>query len=127
MKIPSTHQAVMPYLILNDAPAFIEFTKQVFTIQSLFTKYREDDKTIMHGEIRINGCTIMFADSTENYPAANANLFIYVENADDTFAKALKNGATIINDLADMEYGRSGGIKDPFGNIWWITANIKST
>ena len=126
MKIPATHQAVMPYLILNNAPAFIEFTKQVLNVQSLFTKYREDGKTIMHAEIIINGCTIMFVDSTENYQPANANLFIYVENADDTFAKALQNGATVINELADMEYGRSGGVEDPFGNIWWITENIKS-
>jgi uncharacterized glyoxalase superfamily protein PhnB len=49
-------------------------------------------------------------------------MFIYVEDADKTFQLALRNGAESIMELTNQEYGRSGGIKDPFGNIWWITS-----
>jgi uncharacterized glyoxalase superfamily protein PhnB len=45
-----------------------------------------------------------------------------VKNADETFEKAINEGATIVREITEQSYGRSGGIKDPFGNIWWITA-----
>ena len=123
MKIPNEHQPLMPYLILKNADAFIEFTKTVFGAKEIFKSYRDNDnKIIMHAEVQINGCNIMFADMNEFYGVANANLFIYVEDADHTVDIALANGATIINELADQDYGRSGGIEDPFGNVWWVTS-----
>ena len=51
-----------------------------------------------------------------------AGLFIYVEDADETYKKAIEEGATVVTTLSDQAYGRSGGVKDPFGNTWWITA-----
>ncbi len=123
MKIPNGHQPLMPYLILKNAEAFIEFTRTVFGAKEIFKSYRDNDnKIIMHAEVQINGCNIMFADMNEFYGVANANLFIYVEDADQTVAIAVQNGATVINELADQDYGRSGGIEDPFGNVWWITS-----
>jgi len=123
MKIPKDHQPLMPYLILKNAHSFIDFTKHVFNAEEVFKSYRDNDnQIIMHAEVRINGCNIMFADVTEFYEVANANLFVYVENADETFQKAIENGATVINELADQDYGRSCGVQDPFGNVWWITS-----
>lgn len=111
----------MPYLIINNAPAFIAFTQRVYGAAEIYKAMR-DEKTIMHAEIMIGGSTIMFADSTEIYAESPAGLFIYVENADETFKKAIDEGATIVAELADQPYGRSGGVKDPFGNTWWITS-----
>lgn len=123
MKIASGHQPLMPYLILKNAEGFIDFTQKVFGAKEIFKSYREDgSKQIMHAEVQINGCNIMFADVTEDFGVANSNLFIYVDNADATFKIALENGATIVNNLADQDYGRSGGLADPFGNVWWVTS-----
>ncbi|WP_114792017.1 VOC family protein [Niabella yanshanensis] len=123
MKIPNGHQPLMPYLILKNAEGFIAFTKTVFGAREIFKSYRDNDnKIIMHAEVQINGCNIMFADMNEFYGVANSNLFIYVENADHTVALAVENGAVIVNELADQDYGRSGGIEDPFGNVWWVTS-----
>lgn len=123
MKIPNGHQPLMPYLILKNANKFFDFTKAVFGAEEVFKSYRDNDnQIIMHAEVRINGCNIMFADMTEFYSVAVANLFIYVDDADATVHLALKNGAKIVNELADQEYGRSGGVEDPFGNVWWVTS-----
>jgi len=70
----------------------------------------------------IGNSTIMFADTNEQFKPSNAALFVYVENADETFAKAIGEGATVEKEITDESYGRSGAIKDPFGNIWWVTA-----
>lgn len=123
MKVASGHQPVMPYLILKNAKSFIEFTKAVFGAEEVFKSYRDNDnECIMHAEIRINGCNVMFADVNEFYGVANANLFIYVDDADKTVTIAVEHGAKIINELADQDYGRSGGVEDPFGNVWWVTS-----
>ena len=67
MNIPNNYQAVMPYLIVDNAAAFIDFTQKVFGA-SLTNKTMRDEKVVMHGEIMIGGSTIMFADSTDDYP-----------------------------------------------------------
>lgn len=121
MKIPTGHQAVMPYLMLDDASKFIEFVKEVFQAEQTFNRMR-DEQHIMHAEVQVNGSTIMCCDSTEDWKAQNAALFIYVENADETFYKAINAGAEIVMELSDQDYGRTCGIKDPAGNTWWVTS-----
>lgn len=122
MKIPDGYQAVMPYLILKNAGGFIEFTETVFGAKLLNKHLRDDGHTIMHGEINIDGSIIMFAESTEQYPEQNANLFVYADDADESYRRALKNGAITVTEPADQSYGRSCGVKDPHGNTWWITS-----
>lgn len=122
MKIPQGHQRIMPYLMIQEATQFIEFTQTVFGAKLSSKRMREDEKTVMHAEIMIGESTIMFAETTEEWSKATANLFVYVENADEAYQKALDAGATEVMALRDQDYGRSGGVADPFGNVWWITA-----
>ncbi len=51
----------------------------------------------------------------------NAGLYINVPDADEKFRLALDNGATVVMEMSDQSYGRTGGVRDPFGNTWWIT------
>lgn len=123
MKIAKGHQPVMPYLILENAEGFIQFTKKVFNATEIYKGLRDDGSgKLVHAEVQINGCNIMMADVTHDFGVANANLFVYVDDADATYNLALENGATAINSVADQDYGRGGGITDPFGNVWWITS-----
>jgi len=120
INIPENYQAIMPYLIVKNAAQFIAFTQKVFGATEQFKTMR-DEQTIMHAEVNINGSTIMFADATETYHQQNAGMFVYVESCDENYQKALDNGAESIIPPADQSYGRSAGVKDPFGNTWWIT------
>lgn len=124
MKIPQHHQAIMPYLMLHGADRFITFTQDVFGAKVLNSSVQDDGVSILHAEIQINGCTIMFSEATEQWKSATAHLFIYVPDADETFRKAVSAGASVTMEVADKDYGRSGGITDPFGNTWWITTPI---
>lgn len=125
MNLPTGHQTVMPYLILNGALQFIEFAKKVFDAKESPTQVLRDDGTVMHAEILLNESTIMVTDQTKDWGKQNANLFVYVPNADDTYKKALENGATSLMGLSNQDYGRTCGVTDPYGNIWWITSIIK--
>lgn len=122
-KVPNGHQTIMPYLMLDGASKFKDFTTAVLggTISS--THYQEDNpEQIKHSEVTIGHSTIMFCDSRAEWPAQPANLFIYVDNADDTYQKALDAGASSVMPPADQDYGRSCGVTDPCGNTWWITS-----
>jgi PhnB protein len=123
VKIPENHQRVMLYLVVKDALKFIDFTRNVFGAKET-VKVMKDENTIMHAEVMIGECTICFADCTDTWEPQPANIFIYAGNADETYIKAIEAGATVITELADQIYGRSGGVKDPFGNTWWITSVI---
>ncbi|ACT95852.1 VOC family protein [Dyadobacter fermentans] len=122
-KIPNGHQTIMPYLMLDGAPKFRDFTTTVFGGTIGATQYQEDHpEQIRHSEVRIGDSTIMFCDSRPEWPAQPANLFVYVDNADDTYQKALDAGGTSVMPPADQDYGRSCGVADPCGNTWWITS-----
>ena len=121
VNIPEGYQQLMPYLIIENAAAFISFTQKVFDATERLRTMR-DEHTIMHAEISIGESVIMMADATDQFSVQNAGLFIYVDDCDTVFQKALDNGATTVMAPADQSYGRSGGLTDAFGNTWWITS-----
>lgn len=123
MNIPQGHQAVMPYLMLKNASGFIGFCRKVFAAELHFVRYRDSSETvIMHAEVLINGGTVMFCEATEAWEPHTANMFVYVPDADEACLLAQEAGAQLVMEPEDKEYGRSGGVKDPFGNTWWITS-----
>jgi PhnB protein len=120
LNIPEGYQTVMPYIIMENAAAFFDFTQKVFGAKEKMKVM--DDEGVRHAEIIIGGSTIMFASATDKWSAQNTGLYVHVMNADETYETALQNGAESIMPPSDMEYGRSSGVRDPFGNVWWITS-----
>ena len=120
--IPEGYNQLMPYLIVANAQGFIDFTKSVFDAEEK-SKTMRDESTVMHAEVSIGDNVIMLADATAQHTEQTAGLFIYVDDCDSVHQKALDNGATLIMEPANQSYGRSSGVKDPFGITWWITSN----
>ena len=115
------HQTVMPYLILKNAGAFIEFAKKVFSME-LQSLTNRSEGVIMHAELCTQGSTVMVADATEKFKPITAGMFIYVEDTDATYKNALANGAESVMPPSDQNYGRAAGILDSWGNVWWLTS-----
>jgi PhnB protein len=122
--IPTQYQRVTPYLTLPKAGAFVTFAKTVFGATLNGDPHLREDGSIMHAELAIGGSAIMCADATAEYPAMPAGLFIWVEDADTSFALALQHGCTEIMPPANQDYGRACGVRDAHGNMWWITAAL---
>lgn len=118
---PDYYQTVMPYLILKSIPEFLKFTGEVFGAE-VKMKHTDDEGRVIHTEIVIGDSTIMAGESNNDWSSQPAGLFITVDSADETYQKALEAGADSVMELADKEYGRSGGVKDSNGNTWWITS-----
>lgn len=125
MKIPSNYLPVMPYIILNEANAFLDFTKKVFDATEQLIVPGEGERTIMHGEIKIFDAVVMFAQKPEELKERPCGMFIYVENVDGIYQKAIEQKATSLMTPCQQEYGYTAGFEDPFGNQWWIVAGEK--
>ncbi|RPD39285.1 VOC family protein [Chitinophaga barathri] len=117
---PAGMTTLCPYFLVADADKFLSFLKDIFEAQESGV-YRDDDGRIMHAEVRIDDSVIMFSNSTDLYPPLTCGVFIYVTGTDEVYNKALAAGATSEQAPEDKDYGRSAGIKDPFGNVWWLT------
>jgi uncharacterized glyoxalase superfamily protein PhnB len=119
--IPAGHQQIMPYLILPNASEFMVFMQVVFNAKERSRAMTTETK-IMHAELTVGNCTIMFADSGDQFSPEPGGFFIYVNDVDETYKKALAAGATSRMEPSDQSYGRTSGVRDPFGNTWWITS-----
>jgi PhnB protein len=56
------------------------------------------------------------------------HLYIYVQDADAAFERAVECGSKVVDPIEDKDWGdRCGGVQDPFGHIWYIAAPLKSS
>ena len=81
----------------------------------------------MHAEIAIGKAIIMFAEADdEKYKPFPCSMFIQVQEIDKIYTTALENGAKSLQQPSLLDYGRSAGFMDAFGNIWWLTRPIRN-
>ena len=120
MKIPEEYLPVMPYIITEDASGFLKFTKDVFGASEQMIVPGEGQRGIMHGEIRIFDAVIMFADKPDAFETRACGMFIYVDDVDSIYRKALGQSAKSLMEPVKQDYGYTAGFEDPFRNQWWI-------
>ena len=120
MEIPKEYLPVMPYLILNEAEAFRKFAKTVFGATEQLIVPGEGDRGIMHGELRIHDAVVMFAQAGDMWKEKSAGMFIFVDDVDAVYKRAIDESATSLYAPMTQEYGYTAGFEDPFGNQWWI-------
>jgi PhnB protein len=123
--IPDGYHTVTPYLVVPDARRLLEFVKQAFGAEVKF-EMAGPGGGIAHAEFRIGDSMIMCGQSGPDHAPFPAMLHLYVPNADAIFGQAVAAGATVVRPIADQFYGdRTGGVKDPFGNQWWVATHIE--
>ncbi len=124
--IPKGYRTVTPYLIAADGPALMDFVKQAFGAEETFRTVGAAGG--LHGEVRIGDSMLMIGGGIpgrEFRSTANTHaLHLYVPDCDAVYERALQAGAESIDEPRDQEYGeRSGSVKDPAGNYWYIATH----
>jgi PhnB protein len=81
----------------------------------------------MHAVIKIGDSFIILTDvmpgqkGPQAYGGSPASLWLYVENSDALFDRAVSAGANVVVPLGDQFWGdRGGAVTDPAGYTWWI-------
>jgi PhnB protein len=122
--VPDGYHTVTPYLTVRGAPRVIEFLIQAFEAELPHEPIKRPDGTIMHAEVKIGDSRIMLADESEMSKATPSSLYLYVPNVDRAYQQAIKAGGSTVMEPTDMFYGdRSGNVKDPSGNSWFIATH----
>jgi PhnB protein len=123
-KEETTTQTVIPYVVVPGAEQMMDFLREAFDATEVL---RSAGSGGFHGEVRIGGSQVMMGGRPGmSWPEALATVHLYVPDADATYRRALAAGATSLYPPTDQFYGdREAGIRDPFGNRWFIATRGK--
>jgi uncharacterized glyoxalase superfamily protein PhnB len=123
--IPDGVHTVTPYLVVAGIPKLIDFLKQAFGAQEVGRMARPDGG-IMHAEVQIGDSKVMMGTPMGEWKAKPCSLYLYVEDVDAVYQRAIQAGGTSVGEPKDQFYGdRSGGVIDPSGNYWGIGTHIE--
>ena len=124
--VPDGYQTVIPYLIIPDVAKVIDFLKQTFGAEETQQRMTRPDGAVMHAEVRIGDSRIMFGEPMGDFKPMPGSLYLYLNEVDATYKRAIAAGGTSIMEPADQFYGdRNAGVKDSAGNIWWMATHIE--
>lgn len=128
---------VIPYLVVSNAAAAIDFYIQAFGAVETMRSYAPNTEKIMHARLEINGGVVMLADDFSammNVPSQTPEalggtpviLHLQMTGVDAFWDKAVAAGAIPVFPLANQFWGdRYGQLKDPFGHKWSVAQTIK--
>jgi PhnB protein len=122
--VPAGHHTVTPYIVVAGVAKLIDFAKQVFDATEVHLSKRPDG-SVMHAEIRIGDSIVMMGEGGEGGKHFPAMLYLYLDDMDAVYQRAIQAGAKSVREPADQTYGdRVGGVEDAFGNQWWMATPI---
>jgi PhnB protein len=127
--VPDGYQTVTPQLTLDNAVQAIDWYKKALGAEEISRAPGPDGK-IMHAELRIGNSRIMLSDALmgnkgpQMLGGSPASLWLYVEDCDALFKRALDAGAQTRMPMGDQFWGdRCGSISDPHGYTWTIATH----
>ena len=114
---PEGWHTVTPRIVAHDASQLVEFLKHVFGGTGEYRK-------ALPSEVRIGDSVVMVSEAGVRGPMT-AFLYVYVNDIDAAYRRALDAGARALEQPADMPYGdRRCMVEDQWGNIWQIAAHL---
>lgn len=123
--IPDGYHSVTPALIVDGAADIISFAERVFDAKVL-TKIDGPDGAIQHSEVKIGDSIVFVANPMMGSAPAPGWLYVYVNDVDSVYRKAMEAGATLIEELSDKFYGdRTAAFTDKAGNHWGIATHVE--
>jgi len=130
--IPEGYHSISPSLTCKNAASAIDFYKSVFGATEIMRMPSPDGK-VMHAELRIGDSVIFINDEFPGMaeaPAPGATpstyLFLYTEDVDSVYNRAISMGSMVMMPLDNMFWGdRYGKVMDPFGHQWGIAQHVE--
>lgn len=120
---PEGYHTITPYLTLREVEALVTFAKGVFGAKE---RYRgRGDTGGLHVELTVGDSMLMIGGGPNLEEPMIAMLHVYVEDVDTVYQRAIASGASVLMQPTVRSHGdRMAGVKDPFGNQWYIATPI---
>jgi PhnB protein len=123
--LPEGTHTITPYLHPQGAPKVIDFLRRAFGAEEVF-RAQDSAGTVHHAKLRIGDSIIAMGEAHGPYQPMPPALHLYVPDTDAAYRRALEAGAVSIDEPVDQAYGdRYAGVKDPFGNVWYIATHLR--
>jgi PhnB protein len=126
--VPPGYHTTTPYLCVQDGARAIDFYKRAFGAEEIMRMPGPDGK-VSHAEIKIGDSILMLSGMPPSGgfgSGSNVGIFLYLDDVDSTFRRALSAGAKEVQPLANMFWGdRYGRVTDPFGIDWSLATHIE--
>ncbi len=111
--VPEGWHSLTTRLVTDDVAGLLAFLRRAFDASGEL----ETERPTL---VRIGDSNLMISGVGPR-PETPAFLYLYVEDADATFARAVAAGATTLEEPTDMPYGdRRAMVADGWGNVWQI-------
>jgi PhnB protein len=132
--VPEQYGSVTPSLTVSPCADAIEFYVRAFAAVETAPRMTGPDGRVAHAEIRIGDAIVMLSDEAPESPtrsprtagATTAVMFIYTDEVDAMWERAVAAGAKQIFPLELQFYGDKGGrIEDPFGHQWGLAQHVE--
>lgn len=121
--VPEGYHTITPFLVVNGASRLMNFISRVFDGE-IVSEMKGENDTIRHATMRIGDSLVMIADTMENFPPVPAMLYLYMDDVDAVYRRAIGATAESLREPTDEFYGdRSAGVRDEWGNQWWIATH----
>jgi PhnB protein len=128
--VPEGLHTMTPQLTLDNAAEAIDWYKKAFGVQEISRGLGPDGK-IMHAELAIGNSRFMVNDvmmgkGPKGFGGSPASFWLYVDDSDALFNRAVKEGAQIQMPIENQFWGdRAGAVADPAGYTWWIATRTE--
>ena len=110
--------SVLAHVHPAGARRYIDFLKRAFGAEELMVIEHSD--RVMHAEVRVGNAVLEMGEADDRTGIPSNGLFLFVEDVDVAYERALAAGATAIRPPDDIPYGsRSAIVRDPEGYLWW--------
>ena len=117
--IPEGLRRVTPVLHPVGASGLIDFMKQAFGAEEI-SRYQSPEGMLQHAVVRIGDSMIEMGEAHGEVQPMPPALFMNVEDVEASYQRALSAGATSMQPPEDQPYGRTGWVKDAWGNVWYL-------
>ncbi len=123
--IPDGHHTVTPYLVVADAEAQVDFLKNAFGGEETL-RHKDDKGRVSHAEVRVGNSMLMIGQARDQWKPMPAMFYLYVEDVDAVYKRAVEAGAKPIQEPTNQAYGdRTGAVEDSLGNQWWVGTHVE--
>lgn len=120
---PEGYHTITPYLTLQEVEPLVEFVKRVFGASERFRG--NGGAGGLHVELTLGDSMLMIGGGPNLKEAMTAMLHVYVEDVDAIYQRAIEAGASSLMQPTVRSHGdRMAGVKDPFGNEWYVAMSV---
>ena len=123
--IPEGLRTVTPFLHPRGADQLIDFLKRAFGAEEQ-SRAQSPDGVIHHATVKIGDSMVEMGEAHGPWQPMPTTLYLYVDDVDAWYRRAIEAGAASRGEPADQPYGdRVGGVADPFENTWYLGTPIR--